>query len=77
VLGLRVGSGTKALDKRDWQNSPEFAAFCQEFLIFQVQTLLPRLIVVLGPNALVSLKALGVSLSIDGDSWVKIGELYT
>ncbi len=73
VLGLRLGSGTKALDKRDWQNSPQFAALCQEFLLFQVEALLPRLIVVLGPNALASLKAFGVSLSGDGNSWVKTG----
>lgn len=77
VLGLRLGSGTKALDKRDWQNSSQFAAFCQEFLLFQVEALLPRLIVVLGPNALVSLKAFGVPLSGKGNSRVKLGSHQT
>ena len=77
VLGLRLGSGTKALDKRDWQNSPQFAAFCQEFLRFQVEALLPRLIVVLGPNALVSLKAFGVAVSGDSTSRAKIGSHET
>ena len=77
VLGLRLGNRTKALDKRDWQNLPQFAAFCEEFLLFQVEALEPRLIVVLGPNALVSLKAFGVSLSGDVNSWVKIGSHET
>jgi hypothetical protein len=77
VLGLRLGSETKALDKRDWQNSRQFAAFCREFLLFQVEALVPRLIVVLGPSALVSLKAFGLSLSEEGNSWVKLGSHET
>lgn len=47
VMGLR-DSGT-ALDKKDWEGEPRFRAFCREFLVHQVETLKPCLIMVMGP----------------------------
>lgn len=49
VMGLRTDG--PALGKRDWANKPLFGRFCEEFLEFQIQTLKPRLVVVLGPVA--------------------------
>ena len=65
VLGLRSTVGSKALDKRAWQSMPKFVEFCQEFLRFQVETLAPRLLVVLGPKASASMWAYGDDL----DPW--------
>jgi hypothetical protein len=48
-LGLRTQN--KALDAIDWTNHPEFGRFCREFLEFQIETVKPRLVVVLGPKA--------------------------
>jgi hypothetical protein len=49
ILGLREEGS--ALGKNSWQSIPEFARFCGEFLRFQLETLAPRLVVVLGPHA--------------------------
>jgi hypothetical protein len=49
VLGLRTKG--RALDAVDRTRYPEFARFCREFLEFQIQTVRPRLVVVLGPKA--------------------------
>ena len=46
VMGLR--SHGKALDKRRWEAMPGFGQFCREFFAYQVETMKPRLIVVLG-----------------------------
>lgn len=73
VLGLRSAAGSKALDKRAWHSSPQFARFCQDFLCFQVEALAPRLIVVLGPNARSSLEAFGVPISAEMTSLARIG----
>ena len=57
ILGLRTGKD--ALAKMDWEAIPGFADFCREFLIYQLNTLRPRLTVVMGPNARTSFEALG------------------
>jgi hypothetical protein len=49
LLGLRTVN--KALDVMDWTSSPDFLRFCREFLDFQIETVRPRLVVVLGPKA--------------------------
>lgn len=59
VMGLRASGN--ALDKRDWDLEPRFNAYCREFLIFQIETLKPRLIVVLGPSPRSTLVSLGVA----------------
>jgi hypothetical protein len=51
VMGLRSEVSDKALHKRFWNTNPEFADFCREFLTFQIETVQPRLIVVMGPSA--------------------------
>jgi hypothetical protein len=40
---------------------PQFAEFCGEFLRFQLQTVKPRLVVVMGPDAGESFDAFGKS----------------
>jgi hypothetical protein len=77
VLGLRSTVGSKALDKSAWHHMPQFVEFCQEFLRFQVETLAPRLLVVLGPNASASLRAFDVVTSRERNSWVTIGSRRT
>jgi hypothetical protein len=57
VLGLRE-EGT-ALTKQSWKKMPKFAEFCGEFLRFQIQTVKPRLVVVMGPDARESFDAFG------------------
>jgi hypothetical protein len=47
-MGLR--SKGNALDKKDWDSMPSFKKICCEFLVFQIETLQPKLIVVMGPN---------------------------
>ena len=56
VMGLRTEG--LALDKRNWDPVPGFKKFCLEFLIFQIETLQPRLIVVMGPAPRLTLDAL-------------------
>ncbi|HWR35374.1 MAG TPA: hypothetical protein VN622_05835 [Clostridia bacterium] len=48
ILGLRTTN--KALDSMNWNGHRAFAAFCREFLEFRIETMKPRLIVVLGPK---------------------------
>lgn len=57
ILGLRE-EGT-ALTKQSWKKMPMFAEFCGEFLRFQLQTVKPRLVVVMGPDARDSFDAFG------------------
>ncbi len=57
ILGLRE-EGT-ALTKQSWKKMPKFAEFCGEFLRFQLQTVKPRLVVVMGPDARESFDAFG------------------
>jgi len=57
ILGLRE-EGT-ALTKQSWKRVPRFAEFCGEFLRFQLQTVNPRLVVVMGPYARESFDAFG------------------
>src|SRR6267378_4243948 len=49
ILGLRTEN--KALDAMDWTNYPQFGRLCREFLEFQIETVKPRLVVVLGSKA--------------------------
>ena len=46
VLGLRTEK--KAIDYLDWNRHPDFCQFCGDFLRFQLETMMPRLLVVLG-----------------------------
>jgi hypothetical protein len=52
IVGLRE-EGT-ALTKKSWQTMPKVAEFCGEFLRFQLDTLRPRLTVIMGPDARVA-----------------------
>jgi hypothetical protein len=56
VMGLRP-AGT-ALDKKAWQRMPLFLKYCQEFFVYPMETVAPRLVVVLGPIARTSVQAL-------------------
>jgi uracil-DNA glycosylase len=56
VMGLRT-AGT-ALDKRSWERMPLFLKFCREFFVYQMETVAPQLVVVLGPVARTSVQAL-------------------
>jgi hypothetical protein len=49
IMGLREEGS--ALGKKSWKSIPEFAEFCGEFIRFQLETLAPRLVVVMGPHA--------------------------
>ena len=62
VMGLR-DEGT-ALDKKDWDGLPRFKEFCREFLVFQIETLQPRLIVVMGPTPQMTLDSLAVGTTV-------------
>jgi hypothetical protein len=62
VMGLR-DDGT-ALDRKDWDGLPRFKAYCREFLVYQIQTLLPRLIVVMGPAPRMTLDSLAVGTTV-------------
>jgi hypothetical protein len=62
ILGLRTGDKVTALDRSVWPRASMFAAFCHEFLIYQVEVLRPRLVVILGPVAQSSLEAMGAIL---------------
>jgi len=64
VMGLRSADGSKALDTRAWQAEPAFAAFCREFLLYQIEILQPRLLVVPGPNARSSLESAQVAAAV-------------
>ena len=57
VMGLR--NEGRALDKKNWDTVPVFKKFCREFLIFQIETLRPKLIVVMGPTPKATLDSLG------------------
>src|SRR5260370_170904 len=49
ILGLRTkGSALKGVD---WTRHRTFAHFCREFLEFQLETIRPRLLVILGQHA--------------------------
>jgi len=56
VMGLR--NDGSALDKKDWDAAPLFKNFCREFLVFQIETLQPKLIVVMGPTPKSTLESL-------------------
>jgi hypothetical protein len=58
IVGLRSADGARALEKQLWRTEPGFAAFCLEFFVYQIETLRPRLLVVLGPVARASLGAI-------------------
>ncbi|MGA2206849.1 MAG: hypothetical protein ABSG10_08960 [Terracidiphilus sp.] len=49
ILGLREDGS--ALDKKSWQRMPAFSAFCGEFLRFQLKSIAPKLVVIMGPDA--------------------------
>ena len=57
ILGLRKEG--MALMKQSWKQMPDFAAFCGEFLCFQLETVKPRLVVVMGPDARESFDVFG------------------
>ena len=71
IMGLRT-TGT-ALRKQVWDEAPNFLKFCREFLIFQVETLQPKLLVVLGPVARTSVDALVGTAATQRDQ-VAIGQ---
>jgi hypothetical protein len=77
VMGLRKG-GT-ALEKRDWDREPRFTSFCREFLTFQIETLRPLLVVVMGPTPQKTLNSLEVAqvLSLDKFPRMRIGNHTT
>jgi hypothetical protein len=62
VMGLR-NEGT-ALEKKDWDKFPMFKDFCREFLIYQVETIRPKLIVVMGPVPKATLGSLSITEAI-------------
>ncbi|HWG19430.1 MAG TPA: hypothetical protein VG225_02800 [Terracidiphilus sp.] len=62
VMGLRKEGS--ALEKKNWDEVPAFAKFCREFLIFQIETLRPRLIVVMGPIPKSTLDSLAVGSKV-------------
>jgi hypothetical protein len=70
VMGLR-DNGT-ALDKKDWDGLPLFKAFCREFLAFQIDTLRPRLIVVMGPAPKRTLDSLAVAKTVASGRFPKM-----
>jgi hypothetical protein len=70
VMGLRDG-GT-ALDKKNWDAEPQFKAFCREFLVYQIEALLPQLIVVMGPVPKATLDSLSVKTPIASGRFPKI-----
>jgi hypothetical protein len=70
VMGLRV-DGT-ALDKRDLNRLPRFKAFCREFLVYQIETLRPKLVVVMGPNPRTTLDSLDVGKTIVSGKFPKM-----
>jgi hypothetical protein len=65
VMGLR--NGGSALDRKDWDAMPHFKGFCREFLAFQIETIQPKLIVVMGPTPKSTLDSLALGNSIDSD----------
>lgn len=77
ILGLRTGDTVTALDQIAWPKGSPFAAFCHEFLIYQVETLRPRLLVILGSVALSSLGAMGAILKERGTFKATIGRHTT
>jgi len=62
VMGLRE-EGT-ALDSPDWDDPPRFKAFCREFLVYQIQSIQPRLIVVMGPIPREALDSVAVGTTV-------------
>jgi hypothetical protein len=73
-MGLRSESDAKALDVSHWHEEPGFASFCREFLVYQMETLRPRLVVILGPVARVSVDSFGmIKRRGDGLSVAKFG----
>lgn len=49
ILGLREDGS--ALDKKIWQRMPVFFEFCGEFLRYQLKSIAPKLVVIMGTNA--------------------------
>lgn len=73
VMGLR-GEG-KAVDRKSWISMPGFPEFCREFFLFQIETLKPRLLVLLGPEAQSSFSKLAGTVFDNGA--VSIGNQKT
>lgn len=70
VMGLR-NEGT-ALDKKDWEGVPRFKAFCRQFLVYQIETLHPKLIVVMGQVPRMTLDSLAVGATIASGRFPKM-----
>jgi hypothetical protein len=70
VMGLRE-EGT-ALDSTDWDDPPRFKAFCREFLVYQIQSLLPRLIVVMGLIPREALDSMAVGTTVVAGKFPKM-----
>jgi hypothetical protein len=51
---------------------PVFKNFCREFLIFQIETLRPKLIVVMGPNSKSTLDSLAVGSHIPSSRFPRL-----
>lgn len=62
VMGLR-DAGT-ALEKKNWDATPKFRAFCGEFLVYQVEITKPRLVVVMGPDSRKTVECLAVGKTV-------------
>lgn len=62
VMGLRTCGS--ALDKRTWDAVPVFKNLCREFLTFQIETLQPKLIVVMGPGPKSTLDSLALGSNV-------------
>jgi uracil-DNA glycosylase len=62
VLGLRIEG--KALDEKGWGKRPDFAKFCRTFLVYQIEMLRPKLVVVLGQQSRPIVESLTVEESI-------------
>jgi hypothetical protein len=77
VMGLRDEG--KALDKKDWDGEPRFRAFCREFLVYQIETTRPRLIVVMGPVPRATLDSLAVGTVVESGRFprMRIGSQVT
>jgi len=70
VMGLR--NEGSALDRRDWDALPLFKDFCREFLTYQIETLRPKLIVVMGPIPRSTLESLAVGNGITSGRFPRI-----
>lgn len=70
VMGLR--NEGSALGKKNWDAAPLFKNFCREFLLFQIETTQPKLIVVMGPTPQSTLESLSAGSTISAGRFPRI-----